>query len=64
MKTPGTLQGEGFGRLLQKQRPLYRLRNSWGIDGFSQEATIEHLEKLIDFCKRAEAKKVNIAVWT
>jgi hypothetical protein len=41
----------------------YSQRNGWDIDGFSQQDTLEHLDSLIEFCKRAEEKRLNIAVW-
>jgi hypothetical protein len=41
----------------------YAQRNGWGIGGFSQQDTLEHLDSLMEVCKRAEEKGLNIAVW-
>lgn len=47
---------------------LHRIRahvdeNGWTIQGFPKTATLEHLDSLIEFCKRAEEKGVDITVW-
>ena len=38
----------------------YSLCNGWTIDGLLLHETRKHLENLIEFCKRAEAKNLNI----
>jgi hypothetical protein len=35
----------------------------WRLQGFSQEEILERLDKLIEFCKRAEEKGLYIVVW-
>jgi hypothetical protein len=35
----------------------------WKLKGFSRAETLEHLDSLIEFCKRAEAKGLTIRVW-
>jgi hypothetical protein len=38
-------------------------QDGWRLQGFSQEETLERLDKLIEFCRRAEEKDLNIVVW-
>ena len=38
----------------------YSLCNGWTIDGLPLHETRKHLENLIEFCQRAEAKNLNI----
>ena len=52
----------------EKREILERLKthvdeNGWRIDGFSREETLEHLATLIEFCRRAESKGLDIRVW-
>jgi len=35
----------------------------WRLAGFSQKETLEHIEFLIEFCKRAEKKELTIHAW-
>ena len=37
--------------------------NGWRIDGFSRKETLEQLDSLIEFCKRAEAKGLSVYAW-
>jgi len=51
-----------------KREILERLKahvdeDGWQIDGLSREETLEHLDTLIEFCKRAESKGLDIRVW-
>jgi len=38
-------------------------KTGWSIKGFSTTETIEWLDTLIEFCKRAEEKGLDIAAW-
>ena len=48
--------------ILEKIRTYAKL-NRWNISGLSQKQTITRLDMLIEYCKRAEAKGLNIWVW-
>ena len=41
----------------------YTKGNGWTIEGLSQQETLEHLDWLIEFCKRAEKKELAIYAW-
>ena len=41
----------------------YTQEDGWSLPGFSQEETLERLEKLIKFCERAEKKELAIHSW-
>ena len=41
----------------------YTQEAGWSLPGFSQEETLERLEKLIKFCERAEKKELAIHSW-
>lgn len=41
----------------------YTERNGWTINGLSKMETIEHLDTLIEFCKRVEDKRLDIWAW-
>jgi hypothetical protein len=41
----------------------YTNQNGWIISGLSQKQTITRLDMLIEYCKKAEAKGLNIWVW-
>ena len=38
-------------------------QDGWRLQGFSHEETLERLDKLIEFCKRAEKKELSIHTW-
>ena len=46
-----------------EQLKTYVNENGWKFGGLSEEETVEHLDTLIDFCKRAESKGLGIRVW-
>ena len=51
----------------RKRQILERLRtyakeNGWKFGGLSREETVEHLDTLIEFCRRAESKGLDIRV--
>jgi hypothetical protein len=48
--------------ILEKIR-AYTEETRWRLQGFSAQETLEHLERLIEFCKRAEEKDLKISVW-
>jgi hypothetical protein len=48
--------------ILQKIK-AYTQEDGWSLPGFSQEETLERLEKLIKFCERAEKKELAIHSW-
>jgi hypothetical protein len=39
------------------------LKLGWNLGGFSRKETLRHLDRLIEFCKRADAKGLKIWVW-
>jgi hypothetical protein len=41
----------------------YTTGNGWRLEGFSQKETLEHLDSLIEFCRRAKDKRLGISVW-
>lgn len=41
----------------------YGEMNGWRIQGFTKKATLEHLDELIEFCKKAESKGLRISAW-
>jgi hypothetical protein len=48
--------------ILEKIRTYAKL-NGWNISGLSPKQTITRLDTLIEYCKRVEAKGLNIWVW-
>jgi hypothetical protein len=55
------------GNVLFKLGVLKQIRShaehtGWKLKGFSHEETLEHLDILIEFCRRAEAKGLTIRV--
>ena len=48
--------------ILEKIRTYAKL-NGWNIIGLSQKQTITRLDMLIEYCKRVEAKGLNIWLW-
>jgi len=47
--------------VLEKIR-AYAMQNGWNISGLSHRQTITRLDMLIEYCKKAEAKGLNIWV--
>ena len=41
----------------------YIMNAGWNLGGFSRKETLRHLDKLIEFCKRADAKGLKIWAW-
>ena len=41
----------------------YIKTTGWAINGLSHKETLEHLDTLIEFCKRAENKGLDVWVW-
>ena len=41
----------------------YSKRDGWSISGFLQQETLDHLDSLIEFCKRAGEKGLDVTVW-
>ena len=41
----------------------YTKGNGWRLEGFSQQQTLERLDSLIEFCKRAEEKGLAVSAW-
>jgi len=50
-------------REVLKKIRAYTNQNRWNISGQSQKQTITRLDMLIEYCKKAEAKGLNIWVW-
>ena len=46
-----------------KQVKLHAKNTGWRIDGLGLEETLEHLEFLIEFCRRAETKDLWVTAW-
>jgi len=49
-------------KILEQIR-AYTNQNGWNISGQSHQQTITRLNMLIEYCKRVEAKGLNIWVW-
>ncbi len=45
------------------QIKAYAERDHWSIEGFSKKRTLRHLDSLIEFCRRAEKKGLDIWAW-
>ena len=39
-------------------------RTGWSLKGFSHRETMDRIDTLIEFCKRAEEKKLEISAWS
>jgi hypothetical protein len=50
-------------REILEQIKAYSKLNGWNISGLSQKQTITRLDMLIEYCKRVEAKGLNIWLW-
>jgi len=46
-----------------KQMRAHAKEGAWNIEGLSQRETLKHLDALIEFCKRAEQKGLEIWAW-
>ena len=46
-----------------KQVRLHAQSTGWRIDGLGLEGTLEHLDFLIEFCRRAKAKGLWVTTW-
>lgn len=52
-----------FKRDILEQIKNHAKRTGWSIKGFSYQETIEWLDMLIEFCRRAEQKNLDIWAW-
>ena len=58
-----TESGPALKLRVLKQIKKHAERNGWKLRRFTKKETFEQLHLLMEFCKRAEAKGLNIRVW-
>jgi hypothetical protein len=52
-----------FKLRILKQIRSHAENKRWHIESFTREETLKHVDILIEFCKRAEAKGLKIRAW-